>query len=371
MLILSFSPIASDARVLKQIEALKDRYELTTLGYGPEPAGVRRHVRLPDERVYWRYDKRALLLRRFAHAYWSNPAVAFVAGALADEKFDVVLANDIDSVGVALSLRPSLGVHADLHEYAPRQKDDNRRWRLFVAPFVRWMCRTFLPDAGSVTTVGTGIAREYERRFGVRAEVVTNSAPYAELDPAPVGEPIRLVHSGACLPGRGIDQIIEAVQRTTASVSLDLFLMPNDPGYLANLRKRVAGDSRIRLHDPVSYDRLIGTLHAHDVGVHVLPPVNFNNAWALPNKFFDYIQARLGVITGPSPEMRSVIEQRGVGAVAGGFDSAALAEVLDTLTSDRVAAWKRASDAAALDLSAGRQVEVWVRAIDALVAREV
>lgn len=369
LLILSFSPIAADARVLKQVEALRERFVLTTLGYGPAPVGVDRHVQLPDDRVYWRYDRRAIVTRRFRQAYWTNPAVAFVTKALTGEEFDIVLADDIDTVGAALSLRPLRGVHADLHEYAPRQKDDNLRWRVFVAPFVRWMCRQFLPETKSVTTVGSGIAREYERRFGVHAKVVTNSAPYAVLTPTSVGTPIRLVHSGACLPGRGLDQIVDAVAKTAADVTLDLYLMPNDPGYLERLRSRTEADHRVAIHDAVPYERLTQTLNVYDLGVHILPPVNFNNAWALPNKFFDYIQARLGVIIGPSPEMKSVVEQWDIGAVAAGFDTDDLVRVLDGLTKERVASWKQASDAAASELSAGTQVGVWIQALDDMLAR--
>ena len=45
------------------------------------------------------------------------------------------------------------------------------------------------------------------------------------------------------------------------------------------------------------------TLNAHDVGVYVLPPVSFNHLWALPNKVFDFVQGRLALVVGPSPEM--------------------------------------------------------------------
>jgi hypothetical protein len=369
LLILSFSPIAADARLLKQIAALGDRFELTTLGYGERPDGVHEHIRLPDDRVYWRYDRLAVVLRQYRRAYWTNPAVSFVSETLQPGTFDAVLANDIDTVGVALALKPRFGVHADLHEYAPRQKEDIPRWRMFVAPFVRWMCRRFLPGARSVTTVGTGIAREYEARFGVRADVVTNSAPFADLEPQPVGDPIRLVHSGACLPGRGIDQIVEAVGRTSAHVTLDLYLVPNDPGFLERLRAAADADPRIRLHDAVPYGRLIRTLNRYDVGVHILPPVNFNNAWALPNKFFDYIQGRLGVIIGPSPEMKALVEERGFGAVAAGFGADDLVDVLDGLRPEIVRAWKERAHAAARDLSAQSQVEVWCRRLDELVDR--
>lgn len=368
ILILSFSPIASDARVLKQIAVFARDYRVTTLGYGPAPDSVERHIRLPDDRVYWRYDRGAVVTRRYRRAYRTNPAVAFTRSAVSPHEFDVILANDIDAVGIALELAPRYGVHADLHEYAPRQKEDDLRWRVFVAPFVRWMCRRFLPRASSVTTVGEGIAREYVRRFAVEAQVVTNSAPFASLSPTVVHDPIRLVHSGACLRGRGIEEILEGVLRTRAAVSLDLFLVPNDPHFLGEIRETVRDHAAITVHDPVPYSLLTETLNAFDVGVHLLPPANFNNAWALPNKVFDYLQARLGVIVGPSPEMAALVQKTENGIVAPGFRAQDLARVLDDLSPAQVEAWKQASDKSASSLSADSQVIVWKRAVDAIVA---
>ena len=122
------------------------------------------------------------------------------------------------------------------------------------------------------------------------------------------------------------------------------------------------------VHDPVPYAELTQTLRSYDVGVHILPPVNFNNRWALPNKIFDYVQARLGVIVGPSPEMSRVLAAHGFGAVADGFTVADLTRVLDTVTPSVVAGWKAASDAAAGELSGESQTEGWARAVAALVA---
>lgn len=283
-------------------------------------------------------------------------------------QFDVILANDVDSVGLALRLEPRFGVHADLHEYAPRQKEDVTRWRLFVAPFMSWMCRRFVTRASSVTTVGAGIAAEYGRQFGITASVVTNAAPYQELSPQAVGDTIRLVHSGACLRDRNIAAILDAVESTRADVSLDLYLTPNDPAFLEQIREQAASSDRVTLHDPVPYSELASTLNSYDIGVHILPPVNFNNRWALPNKFFDYVQARLGVVIGPSPEMTNVLSEYGFGAIADDFTAAALARAFDMLDPATVAAWKVASDGAAGPLSSATQVEEWARKIGALCA---
>lgn len=368
LLILSFSRIASDARVLKQVERFRESYRVVTCGYGSTPDGVETHVALSDENEIWRYDRVKVIARLYASAYWTNKAIAEAREKLSAMQFDIVLANDVDSVGVGLQLAPRCGVHADLHEYAPRQKEDITRWRLFVAPFMTWMCRRFVTRARSVTTVGEGIAKEYAKRFGINASVVTNAAPYQDLAPQPVGDTIKLVHSGACLRDRNIAAILDAVETTRANVSLDLYLTPNDPAFLEQIRQRAASSDRVTFHEPVPYSELANTLNSYDVGVHILPPVNFNNTWALPNKFFDYVQARLGVIIGPSPEMVSVLTEHGFGSVADDFTADALARAFDSLDPVTVATWKAASDEAAQPLSSATQVEEWARNVDALCA---
>ncbi len=371
LLILSFSPIASDARVLKQVKAFSTRYDVVTCGYGPAPEGVTAHFALPDDAPVWRYSRPALILRQYGYAYRNNKAVAAARAALAGQQFDAVLADDVDAVPLALELKPRLGVHADLHEYSPRMHEEDWKFRWFVRPFIEWNLRTFVRRASSWTTVGQGIAEEYQRRFGFRPNVVTNAAPYVDAAAQPVGDVIKLVHSGAALRARNIDAIVNAVTATTAPVTLDMYLTPNDPGYLEELRRLAhASNGKITLHDPVPYAELSQTLNRYDIGVHLLPAVNFNNLWALPNKLFDYVQARLGVIIGPSPEMKRVVEEHGIGIVADGFTSVDLQKVLENdITGARVMSFKNASDASARELSSDTQVAIWVQAIDDLMAR--
>lgn len=367
ILVLSFSDISSDARVLKQVRLLSELYEVDSCGYGPKPGGVSQHFEIPSELAVWRYDRGAVILHLFRRAYWSNAAIMAARDALTAGTWDVVVANDVDSVGLAISLNPRFGVHADLHEYAPRQKEDVWRWRLFVAPFVRWMCRSFVRQAASVTTVGQGIADEYRRKFSIDAQVVTNAAPYVELAPTGVADRIRLVHSGACLRDRNILAIVRAVELTNAHVTLSLYLTPNDPAFLGELVRRAEQSDRITVYDPVPYDQLPATLNDHDVGVHILPPVNFNNSWALPNKFFDYVQARLGVIIGPSPEMERILHNGKFGAVTADFSAEALSRTLDSLDVETVRTWKAAANAAARELSSDKQIAVWGAAIEQLL----
>lgn len=371
LLILSFSPLRSDARVLRQVRLFSERYAVTTLGYGEAPDGVVEHLRLPDDVVAWHKDRRLLAARRFETAYRSSPVVRATRALLEGRRgsVDVVLANDADTLPVALDLAPAGGLHLDLHEYASRQSEESWRWRVFVAPYYRWLLRRYAPAADSVSTVGTWLAREYRREFGLRPVVVPNAAPFVDRAPTPVGSPLRLVHSGLARRGRSLHVMLDAVRATARPVSLDLYLMPNDPAYLQELRDQAADLPEVRFHEPVSPDRLGEALAACDVGIFVLPPVNFNYRFTLPNKFFDFVQARLAVVVGPSPEMADLVRHHGLGVVTEDFTAESLAAALDALTEEQVAAFKAASHAAARELSAEHQVRGWTRAIDTLAAR--
>ncbi|MGB3829093.1 MAG: glycosyltransferase family 1 protein, partial [Ornithinimicrobium sp.] len=277
-------------------------------------------------------------------------------------RWDAVLANDVETVPLALTLR-ARGVHADLHEYASRQNEESRRWRWFVAPYQRWTVRRWVSHADSVTTVGAELAAEYRREFGIEAGVVVNAAPYAERSPTPVGSPLRLVHSGLARRNRSLEVMVDAVRATRREVVLDLYLMPNDPAYLAELVQRAGDLPQVRFHDPVSPGELGERLARSDVGVFVLPPLTFNYRYTLPNKFFDYVQARLGIIVGPSPEMAGLVQRHDLGLVLDDFSAAELAAALDALTDEQVAAFKGASDRLAAELSAERQIQGWAAAV--------
>ena len=367
LLILSFSVLDADARVLKQIREFSARYDVTTVGYGAAVPGPIDHISIPAGLSHADLNGRLITLHRYRWAYWRLPAMAWVRDRLRGRRFDAVLANELESMPLALALTPERGIHLDLHEYTPLLNAEHDAWRRRIKPYHEWMARHYAVKASSWTTVSGGLARAYEENFGFRPALVTNAAPYAELQPAPVGSTIRLVHSGACLRNRQLMTMLDAVALSNADVTFDLYLTPNDPPYLAELRARAGEIPGVRVHDAVPYAQLIETLNGYDLGVHLLSPTNFNNMWALPNKLFDFVQARLGVVIGPSPEMAERVEQYGLGAIADDFTAAALAARLDELTPAAVAEYKANAHAHAHELSAESQVQVWAGAIADLI----
>lgn len=366
ILVLTFTPFAQEPRALKQVRFLREKHDVTTAGFGPAPFPDVPHVEIPELPTYRGGLFGKLLAAGLLLFHIYGPLTRLSAldrvtvQLLGGREWDIVVAHDLKTLDAAFALAPVRGVLLDLHEYAPRQEEHDRLWRLLIAPYFRWMCRNRVPRAVAVVTVSQGIADEYRRVFGIASTVVVNATPYADLPARPPGDPIRLVHSGGVAVQRRLDVMIEGVRRSSASVTLDLYLVDGgDASVMDGLRTAAAGDERIRFRDPVPYAELIATLNGYDLGLSIFPPTTFNLAWCLPNKFFDYVQARLGVIVGPSPEMERIVDERGIGIVLPDFTAASLAAALDTVTPAQVAGYKAAASASASALSSETQAEIW------------
>lgn len=376
ILVLIYTPFASAPRALKQVQYLREAHDVTTAGFGSRGVDGIPHVEIPHGAAQrWGVLGRLLYLALLVlRIHRPIPALSArdrdTVRLLGDGSWDIVIAHDLWALNGGLRLAPRRGVVLDLHEYAPREGEHSRVWRMVMAPYVRWMLRTMVPRVAAVVTVGEGIADEYRRRFGFDSTVVVNATPFQALEPRPVETPVRLVHSGLADPARRLDLMIEAVRATTAPVTLDLYLVDGGVGELDRLKALGESEPRVRFPDAVPYRDLLRTLNGYDVGLSVFPPTNFNLAWCLPNKFFDFIQARLGVIVGPSPEMARFVEQYAIGEVLPDFEAASLARALDALTPERVATWKAASDAHAVELSSESQSGIWEGLVDGLLVSD-
>lgn len=371
-LVISFSPIATDPRVMRQLRALQGRFDLTVAGFGPAPAGAfafhdiaAAPASLPAKLL----KAASLSTGLYEWYYWRMSYVRNTVAALRGQSFDLVVANDVSALPVALKVAGGAPVLLDAHEYSPREFEDLWRWRFFFSGFYTYLCRRYLPRAAAMTTVCQGIADEY-RQFGVEPTVVLNCPAQQGLPVRPVDpRSIRLVHHGVAIPSRRIELMLEMMRHLDDRYTLDLMLMNSDSAYGRELQRKAAGDPRIRFREPVPMERIPATINDYDIGVFLLPPVNFNYHMALPNKFFEFVQARLAVAIGPSPEMARLVRQYGFGVVSDSFDARELAARIAALTPQDIERLKHRSDSASAELNAGRAGEIFTAAVARLASR--
>jgi hypothetical protein len=99
-------------------------------------------------------------------------------------------------------------------------------------------------------------------------------------------------------------------------------------------------------------------LNQFDIGVFLIEPVNFNYHYILPNKFFEFIQARLAIAIGPSPEMARIVRQYDLGVVSEDFSPKTFARSLSTLDAEKINDYKTKSHNVARLMSAEKNKEI-------------
>jgi len=85
--------------------------------------------------------------------------------------------------------------------------------------------------------------------------------------------------------------------------------------------------------------------------------LNFN--YALPNKFFEFIQARLALVISPNLAMAQIVQQYGCGVVSADYSPHRMAAAINALDVSAIDACKQASHNAAQELHAGHSAKQW------------
>lgn len=371
ILIISFSPIKSDPRVMRQIDALKGTYNLTVVGLGDSPyPDINFHSCsiLRSSLLKKTYESLLLICKRFDFFYWKSAYISLANAYLQKKKFDFIISNDITSLPLALQIADGAPVLHDAHEYSPKEFEDRLIWRLLHMKYNEYLCRKYLPKASVMTTVCAGIAEQYEHEFGVKSTVVLNAPRYENLLPSPLsGNAVRLIHHGLATSSRKLEIMIDMMDLLDDRFRLDLMLVDNGTGYLAILKERAKSNPRIRFRQPVEMKKIAAEINEYDIGIFILPPVNFNYRYALPNKFFEFIQARLAVAIGPSEEMARLTRKYNFGIVVDDFLPETMARALSRLSADQITAMKEASNKAAVSLNADTSQKALLDTIETLL----
>ncbi len=379
VLVLVFSNLKHDARVIRQVNALRKRNSVKVVCFDAEETPGVEVIRIKQTSLtLWRKARMAifLILRQYTLAYKLFHDYSFLIDKLKNQHFDLIVANDIDTLPLAFNVKGHAKIIFDAHEYAPRHFENNRIWLTFFQRFYLYLCKQFIPKVDAMLTVGKGLAQEYEKNFGIKPTIITNAARYHEIKSSvPAKDKIRLVHHGIANPSRRIELMIEMMDDLDERFTLDMILMTSDyaspqtKSYIHALKESAAKNPRINILPAVKSNEVVQTLNMYDMGVFLIPPVNFNYANTLPNKLFDFIQARLGIAIGPTPEMANIVNHYGLGVVSDNFEVKSLAAKLNSITYQQLLQFKENTDLASIELNAEKNEEIFISLINKITNR--
>lgn len=375
VLVIAFSNLKTDSRVRRHVNLLKHTYRLTVACYEAEPSTEYTITLLKKTNLTLPRKARLgiFLALRFLRLAYKTQYPHFSLNAQLTSPVDLIIANDVETLPLAFDIarKHNCPVVLDAHEYAPRHFEDKFIWRLFFQPLNLYLCKEYIPQVKAMITIGKGLANEYEKHFHVKPVIVTNANHFHNLTPSPVvSDTIRMVHHGIATPSRKLEIMIEMMNYLDDRFSLDMYLLSSGHvsaktiNYPAELKALASNNARVRILDPIKSELIVSTINAYDLGVFLIPPINFNYENTLPNKLFDFIQARLGIAVGPTPEMAEIVNHYQLGVVSGDFSAESLAKKLKSLTTEDITQFKNNTSRAAEKLNAEENKRILVEVIE-------
>jgi hypothetical protein len=127
---------------------------------------------------------------------------------------------------------------------------------------------------------------------------------------------VRLIHHGYLAPVRGIEALLEVRAKLGDRYSLTL-MGPGDPAYIRRLRDHPLSANMVDIRSPAPPERVVEEVSAFDLGLVAFFVPHFHcRVTAVPNKFWDCLQARVPVVVLPDSAMASIVQSTGCGWVA-------------------------------------------------------
>lgn len=248
------------------------------------------------------------------------------------------------------------------HEFYPEQFTGTKGWDERKQRLIK-IGNDFLHKCDKIFNVCEGIQNRYEKDFNLKKGIqvlVTNATPYKELKPSTVCNKIRLIHHGVANGNRRLDLMISVIDLVDKDrFEFYFMLVPNQYHiqYYDYMKEEIDKRKNCFLLSPVSTEEISNRINEFDIGFYMYDnSYNFNMQHYLPNKLYEFIQARLGVVIGPYVEMKKVVEEYKIGYVANENTVEVLAEVINGLTIDDVVRIKANADIAAPILAGENEI---------------
>lgn len=311
---------------------------------------------------------------------WFNKGVLFYASFnialffdLLFSKVDIITANDLDTLpacAFAAVIRRKILVY-DSHElFVELPELKGRRLTQSIWNIFEKLC---IKKANAVSTVCDSIAKELKYKYNKNCVVIRNVPKYHKrnsFEKQDNNQEIKiLLYQGALNSGRGIEQMIGAML-----FLYDVKLVIAGSGYLEKALKQMVID--LEISDKVEFTGLLSpidlqqlTRNAH-IGLSLEENICKSYEYALPNKLFDYIQARVPVITSNLPEMKRIIDRYKVGTTIDVKESHELALIVRNILDHEqlLTIWKNNCNVAASDLCWEKERSKLIEMYDSLKA---
>lgn len=266
-------------------------------------------------------------------------------------KKELLWSNDLDTLlpNYLVSKLFSKKLIYDSHEYFTEVPELIGRKR--TRSFWLFIEKMIFPKLKNVITVNEKLAEIYSQKYHVPVTVIKN-VPFDKRfkDPKTIkfGEANQkvIIYQGSLNMGRGLELMID----TMPYLKNCILVILGDGYMLQKLKSRAATlglQEKVLFLGKVIPKDLHGFTKNADLGISLEEDLGLNYRYALPNKLFDYIQAKIPVIASDLPLFNNMLTEFKVGEILRKRDTKSLSSLIEYVLSNReqyLKPLKKASD---------------------------
>ncbi|SFH81083.1 Glycosyltransferase involved in cell wall bisynthesis [Tindallia magadiensis] len=276
------------------------------------------------------------------------------------QQYAIYHAHDLNTLPVAywLAKKHNGKLIYDAHEfYVERNtKIKSRTWKFILTRIESYLIR----KCHAVISVNESLAEEYTRRYGVKKPYVIMNAPSQNMASSTNGEeelrshlPISpsqkvLLYCGSITFNRGLEKLIESLVYTK---NYYLVMMGYGTEEYKNSLLEIAEEQgvkdRFSFFGPVAPHEVTSYAATADLGVAPIENACLSYYYCSPNKVFEYINAKIPVITSNFPEMERVVQEYEIGCTFNPEDAQDIAKAAETVLENEALRTKMAHNTAA------------------------
>lgn len=249
------------------------------------------------------------------------------------------LSNDLDSLlpNFLVSRIRKKYLFYDTHEYftgVPELTNSPFKYKIWKS-LEDWI----FPKLKTVYTVNNSVRDEYEKEYPVKIHVIRNVPFTSRVIPAPLpsdweGKIILMAQGAGLNPGRSCIEMIDALPLLDNRFHLVFIGGGTAWEDLKQRRRELNLEERIDMMGKMLPSKLKSYTHLAHLGLSMDSFDDKNYLFNLPNKVFDYLQARVPIFATAIPEVKQIIDEYDCGIAIKDTSPEALANVITKLFDD-------------------------------------
>ncbi|MBC7389237.1 MAG: glycosyltransferase [Opitutaceae bacterium] len=302
---------------------------LTLLKYGFNPilVGIKKRDSLPLSKREYECIRMPIIFNSGKLFYFELNLRLFFY--LLFSKADIITANDLDTIFPCylVSRLKKIRLVYDSHEYFTELPELQKK--KFTRAIWLKLEEALFSKLKYISTVGNFIAEAYSKKYNVPVSVIRNM-PLKVDNPVCNSKTNIIIYQGAVNVGRGIELMIKAFAYLP---EYELWII-GDGLIFKNILEQCKSSNNVKVLGKKTFQELPLLTSQGMLGLSLEEDLGLNYRYSLPNKIFDYVNARIPVIVSDLPEMRALVEKYNIGLVLFNRSPEALSKLIKSICED-------------------------------------